>query len=303
MSGRLFRRFWAWPWELRRRGALGVNRRQATYTLRLNRREMVRQVDDKARTKAICQANGIPVPETYALFERPREARSFPEALGGRTEFVIKPARGAGGRGALVITGMEGGLFRTARGDLLSVEDVRTRLWEILSGGMSRGEWPDRAIVEKRLRRHPAFDSLCRCGAPDVRVLVWRGAPVMAMLRLPTRQSGGRSNLHQGGVGVGVDMATGVTRGGVRRGRSVERAPDTAARIEGVQLPDWPETLDMAARLARALEMGYVGVDIVPDADQGPVVLEANAHPGLGIQIANMEGIVEAIDAVEARGT
>ncbi|HBZ98517.1 MAG TPA: alpha-L-glutamate ligase-like protein, partial [Pseudomonas sp.] len=39
---------------------------------------------------------------------------------------------------------------------------------------------------------------------PDIRIIVLMGYPIMAMLRLPTRQSGGKANLHQGAIGVGV---------------------------------------------------------------------------------------------------
>ena len=47
-------------------------------------------------------------------------------------------------------------------------------------------------------------------------------------------------------------------------------------------------------RLSHALQLGYVGVDIVLDANYGPMVLEANARPGLNIQIANNQGLLKA---------
>ena len=41
----------------------------------------------------------------------------------------------------------------------------------------------------------------------------------MAMLRLPTKASGGRANLHQGAIGAGVDLVTGVTHHAVLKNR------------------------------------------------------------------------------------
>jgi len=38
----------------------------------------------------------------------------------------------------------------------------------------------------------------------------------MAMLRLPTKESGGKANLQQGAIGLGIDMASGVTTSAVQ---------------------------------------------------------------------------------------
>ena len=53
-------------------------------------------------------------------------------------------------------------------------------------------------------------------------------------------------------------------------------------------------------KLSDALEMGYVGIDFVIDADTGPVVLEANARPGLAIQLAHRQGIVPRLKYVDS---
>ena len=301
MIGQLFRRFWAWPWELGRAGVLGMNHRQARYTLRLNPRAFFPRVDDKSLTKTICEANGVPTPETFLRIERFGDVVHFAERLGERREFVIKPGRGSAGRGILVIADRADGGYRTSGGALVSEADMRYHLACALAGQFSLGGNTDRVIVERRLRRHPVFADLAVDGTPDIRVIVYRAHPIMAMTRLPTRMSGGRANLHQGAVGAGIDLDTGVTLNGVWRGEHVTTAPDTGAPLAGVQIPHWPEILDIASRLSRALELGYVGVDIVLDAEQGPVVLEANARPGLGIQVANQRGLLPAIRRADAR--
>ena len=163
----------------------------------------------------------------------------------------------------------------------------------------SLGGRPDRAIVQERLRTHPAFERVSYRGTPDVRVLVYRGEPALAMLRLPTLESGGRANLHQGGVGVGIDMGGGRTTRAVWHRRATARHPDTGEPLAGRPIPDWPEVLIAARTVARATGLGFLGVDVVPDADSGPVVLEANARPGLAIQSATgigLRGVLEEID-------
>ncbi len=54
------------------------------------------------------------------------------------------------------------------------------------------------------------------------------------------------------------------------------------------------------ARVARAVGLGYLGVDIVVDEDAGPMLLEANARPGLAIQIANGRGLLPRLQAIDA---
>ena len=48
------------------------------------------------------------------------------------------------------------------------------------------------------------------------------------------------------------------------------------------------------------MHLGYLGVDIVIDRVRGPLILELNARPGLNVQIANRQGLLHRIEAVEA---
>lgn len=136
---------------------------------------------------------------------------------------------------------------------------------------------------------------------PDIRIIVLMGYPVMAMLRLPTRQSGGKANLHQGAIGVGVDLATGVTLRGTWLNNKISKHPDTTNAVDGVQLPNWDGFMKLAAGCYELCGLGYIGVDMVLDQDKGPLILELNARPGLNIQIANDCGLTHRAHAVEAR--
>ncbi len=53
-------------------------------------------------------------------------------------------------------------------------------------------------------------------------------------------------------------------------------------------------------KLSDAIEMGYIGVDFVVDATIGPVVLEANARPGLAIQVAHRTGLLPRLRLIES---
>jgi alpha-L-glutamate ligase-like protein len=258
-------------------------------------------VDDKLLTKLICEREGIAAPQTYAIVERQGDVRRWADLIDGRADFVIKPAQGSGGRGISVVTGRRGELFLTACGETLAPADVRYHLSAVLAGLYSLGGRPDRAIIEQRIVPHRAFEELSVGGTPDLRLVVYRGVPAMAMVRLPTHASHGRANLHQGAAAAGIDLRQGRTVGGMCRSRQIDRHPDTRAPIAGMVIPDWDRVLDAAVRLARGLELGYVGIDFVLDEIRGPLVLEANARPGLGIQLANRCGLVNRLQAIDAQ--
>jgi alpha-L-glutamate ligase-like protein len=198
------------------------------------------------------------------------------------------------------VAGRDGSEFITSSGRRLSLADVCYHLSTILSGLYSLGGQPDRAIVEQRIQRHPAFENVAVGGTPDIRVVLYRFVPVMAMVRLPTTASRGRANLHQGAVAAAVHLRTGETFGGVCKSRALEVHPDTGGLIAALKIPSWDILLEAAMQLAEALELGYVGVDFVIDAALGPVVLEANARPGLAIQLANRRGLAPRLQLVDA---
>jgi alpha-L-glutamate ligase-like protein len=249
--------------------------------------------------RALCQKIGVPTPDLYAVLAAHSALRHLPRVLAGRDDFVLKPNRGAGGRGILVITGRDGDTFLRLSGERLTAEDVRQHASSTISGLFSLGGQADEVLVQQRVVPDPALHGISYQGTADVRVILYRHVPVMAMLRLPTKLSGGRANLHQGALGAGVGLANGVTTSAVQRDRRVARHPDTGAAVVGFPVPHWPRILDMARRVSGAVGMGFLGVDIVLDSRHGPLLLEANARPGLAIQIANGQGLVERMAAVD----
>ena len=138
---------------------------------------------------------------------------------------------------------------------------------------------------------------------PDIRIIVFLGVPVMSMVRLPTRMSDGKANLHQGALGAGIDIATGETLTAVWGTEIVTKHPDTDKPVTGLVIPNWDSLLALAARCYEMTGLGYQGVDIVLDKDKGPLILELNARPGLNIQIANNAGLLGRLALVEQHHT
>lgn len=292
---------WSRYADMRDAGLIGINARNARYTLRENDRRFYPRVDDKLLTKRLLEAANIPTPALYGTARTHSEVAGLIASLSERDSFVLKPAHGAMGDGIIVISGRDGDRFVRPSGRIATAEDLHYHALGIVSGLYALGGQPDVAFVEERLELHPDLRRVASLGVPDIRVVVFRGVPVMAMTRLPTARSDGRANLHQGAVGAGINIDTGRTNHAVLGSRVVRRHPDTRVHVVDMEVPDFPRALDIAVRASDQTGLGYVGADVVIDARYGPVVLELNARPGLGIQIANLDGLRTRLDAIEAQ--
>lgn len=284
---------------LRTAGVLGMNARNTGCILDRNPRSQFPLVDGKRKMHDLCRSMGVPTPDLYASLLSHSALRHLPRLLDGRTDFVVKPNRGAAGRGVLVITGRSGGDYVRHNGQAVTPEALRQHVSGILSGLFSLGEQEDEALVQQRVVPDPVLERISFQGTADIRVIVYRDEPVMGMLRLPTKASGGRANLHQGAIGAGIDLDSGVTHHAVLKNRKAERHPDTGESVIRFRVPYWPDILEMARRVSRAVGMGYIGVDIVLDRARGPLLLEANARPGLAIQISNAQGLLPRLEQVD----
>ncbi len=281
-------------------GLLGINRRNADYILTYNPRHLYPLVDDKLLTKRLAMEAGLGVPKLYGSVEIVRQVRDLPELLAQYQDFVVKPAHGNGGEGILIITGRNKRLYRRHNGVLITEEALFHHVTNILSGMYSLGGHPDKALIEYRIQADPLLESLSYQGVPDIRIIVFLGFPVMSMVRLPTRMSNGKANLHQGAIGAGIDIATGTTLQAVWMNDIITEHPDTGNGVFGVQIPYWDTLLYQAASCYELTGLGYQGIDIVLDREKGPLILELNARPGLNIQIANKVGLLPRLRRVEA---
>jgi len=281
---------------------LGMNARNRLF-LRLNRRRGRRVADSKLLTKTRLVKAGLPTPKLLAVFKTAADVYDF-DWTKLQENFVIKPVSGFGGGGILVVRKRAklAGEWYLMDNSKIGVGDLRFHCLDILGGQYSLHELPDWVMVEERIKIAKTFRHYAYQGTPDIRVIVFNRVPVMAMLRLPTAQSKGKANLHQGAIGVGIDLATGITTFGYSQfyGRFLKKIPYTNRKINGIKLPHWHTILTLAVKSQEAVpRLGYVGVDIVLDKERGPMVLELNARPGLEIQNANLVPLKKRLERVE----
>jgi alpha-L-glutamate ligase-like protein len=278
---------------------LGMNARNYLYIRRYNPARNRVVADDKLEAKRMLLANNIPTADLYAEFHNREDIKNFDWKNLPARGFAIKPARGWGGGGILPIRNWDGEKGKTVNGEEFTVENLENHILDVLEGAYSLQYLPDRALIEELLTENQFFKKLRSIGIPDIRVIVFNGVPVMAMTRIPTQESGGKANLHQGAIALGIDIRTGITTSAVWHDKTIQYIPDTKVKVSGVRLPNWEELLLMATRTQLASGLGYVGVDLVLDGKKGPMVLELNARPGLAIQIANLASLRTRLERVE----
>lgn len=277
-----------------------MNARNLNYIRPYNGRRAKRIADNKLLSKKILSKAGLPVLQNYGVIKSRKEFDEFNlEQL--PPSFVIKPNRGMAGSGVLIIYGRRKKppqVLVQADRTPVTVDDLRNHVFNILDGNYSLTNIPDVAIIEERLKLVKAFKPYTYRGVPDIRVAVFNRIPIMAELRLPTKESMGKSNLHLGGIGVGIDIATGTTTTAVLRDKLIDRLPDKKLPLSGILIPQWKEILELAVEAQIASNVGYLGVDIAIDRERGPVIVELNARPGLSIQIANLASLEERLKRV-----
>jgi alpha-L-glutamate ligase-like protein len=280
---------------------LGMNSRNLEYIRPFNLRHAKRLADDKILSKKILKKTDIPVPKLLAKISTREELENFdwnslPES------FALKPNRGFGGEGIVVVYGKskkKNDAWIKADRSYITLDDLKTHIQNILDGSYSLSGTPDIAFFEERLTLLKLFKPYAFKGIPDIRVIVFNKVPVMAMLRLPTKESHGKANLQQGAIGVGIDMATGITTSAISgKNKFVEKLPESRLSLSGLKIPYWKDILVLAVRAQETSGLGFLGADIAIDKEHGPVILELNARPGLSIQLANLAGLKRRLERV-----
>jgi alpha-L-glutamate ligase-like protein len=294
---------------------LGMNARNLDYIRPYNRKKAKRLADDKILSKRMLKKGGIPVPKLLAKISTAEELENF-DWFSLPSSFALKPNRGYGGGGILVVYGRKKlsrkniseapedqaplPVWVKSDGKTITVGDIKSHILNILDGAFSLANMPDVAFFEERLTLLKLFKPYAYKGIPDIRVIVFNKIPVMAMLRLPTKESGGKANLQQGGIGVGIDLASGVTTTAVLgKGNIIDYVPGTRMLLSGIRIPYWRDILLLAVKSQEISGMGFLGADVAIDRERGPVFLEINARPGLAIQVANLSGLKERLERIK----
>jgi len=247
------------------------------------------------------KTNDIATAELYHVFESPEDL----EIINWETipvPFVIKPASGSAGKGIWVIKKKveDKSLWVNNQGNKLAKEDLDLHILNILDGEFSTWGSNHKALVEEMIPPHPKLAKLAYQGTPDIRVIVFNSVPVMAMARIPTKESKSKANLDQGAIGVGIDMASGVTIHGVKgKKKDIKFFPNTKKKVHGIMIPQWTEILEVAVKAANVAGYKYMGADLFIHEEKGPMIVELNGFPGLSIQLANDAGLKRRLERVE----
>jgi alpha-L-glutamate ligase-like protein len=272
---------------------IGINQRNVELIYHFNNRKDYKLADDKVLTKTILHDNQIDCAETYAVIERIGDIYSAWASVQQHEKLAIKPANGSGGGGIKILQKNQDGQWISS-GKAIRDEEVFQHLATIIMGIYSLGG-KDRVLIERCIEPHPFFHKIYPAGVPDFRVILLNNIPLLSMLRIPTDRSDGKANLHQGGLGIGIDMTTGKLTQGYNGSNYHDIHPDSKSIIKGKDIPYWNELLQLAIDTSKAFPLNYLGVDIVLDKDAGPMIMEVNVRPGLGIQLVNKIGLKEVI--------
>src|SRR3989344_1637150 len=268
-------------------GVLGLNARSLLYIKPFNPKKATALADSKLKTKAYLAARGVPVAKLYGRIETREQARSFNFA-DLPDECVLKPNQGFGGEGIIVLKGRDKrGRFLKNGKTPIDEQELREHIEDILDGKFSLRGVLDMAFFEQILKPHECFARFRPAGLPDIRVIVFNLVPVMAMLRIPTAESDGKANIHLGGIGIGIDMAKGITTHAAQYHGTIATLPHGESPA-GHVIPYWDEILLVSSRIQQLTNIGYLAVDITIDEQMGPALLEVNARAGLTVQIANL---------------
>lgn len=188
----------------------------------------------------------------------------------------LKPTFGVGGRGIRVFERSGGGYT-----------DIRSG--EPLDAGLLAALAAEDYLAEEGVVQHPVLDAIYPHSVNTFRIVTEcdgkRQAKVLlALLRMG---SGGScvDNASSGGLYIRVDPATGVLGDAALRDdhTAYTEHPDTGFRFASYRIPMWEELTAFACSIAlKYREMRYVGWDIAC-TEAGPVVIEGNNGPGMGI--------------------
>lgn len=277
---------------------LGINQRNVGYVFPNNPRKNYKLADDKVKAKMILEASGIPCAKTLAVIENIGDIAEVWTTLQDHEALAIKPANGSGGEGIKVLFKRSGRWY--SGGERVDLDELQLYMANIIMGFYSLGS-SDRILIEECIVPHQCFFSLYPAGVSDLRIIIYKHEVALGMLRVPTDKSDGKANLHQGGIGIGIDLESGLMKKAYDGEKYMSYHPDTKVPIEDVQVPFWEEILQLSLDTAKCFPLKYLGVDIVIDETKGPLIMEVNVRPGLGIQMVNQQGLIPILKGIDKK--
>jgi len=243
-------------------------------------------------TKKVLSKANIPTPRLITIINNRAELNAL-DLSTLPNSFVVKPVHGIEGRGIEIFYNRDKqNNWIKGDGSKVSPADFYQLALATLDGRYSLHQEPDKILIEERVKAHKKFKYYTYKGTPDVRILAFNRIPIMSYIRIPTKESEGKANLALGALGIGIDMAKGITTTAIAgKSGDIEYIPGTKLPVSGLQIPYWDKILRYAIEAQIATELNFAAVDFLIDRELGPMIVELNARPGLSIQLANDDGL------------
>jgi hypothetical protein len=256
-----------------------------------NPAEHQERINIKSRFYETCRAEGIPVPEVYAV------GRASLEILVNLPDrFLVKPALGHSGQGIDAFT-RSGTDFLSWNGRRFNPEELLAHVSGLDHGNLVFQEW---------LQVHPSLKPIAAKALVTIRTITYRENGslriIYAYLKQPDRDSI-TDNWGSGGTGRGMlelDVETGKPvafwsqrEDGWGITALTHMGHGTRIPVEDVSVPDWQAVKALILKLAEAFpQLQCPGWDIGL-TDRGPVAIEGNTHWGYPFYPSGLRATLE----------
>lgn len=277
---------------------LWQNARNLNYIKEYNTKFARRLADSKLKTKDFLSANNIAIPETIAVLSNHEElVNNIFDNL--EPPFVVKPNGGFWGKWILVFVEMSSEWkYITNDGQAFNKKELLLHFSNILDWFFSLSWNRDKVVIERKIELDEEIELLWKYWLPDIRIITFNMVPIMAMLRVPTKESKGKANLHAWACWVWIDIWTWKLTY-ITSNSKIIKSISGIWDVRWLRLPNWDKALALAVRVQQVTKIGYLGCDIVLDKSFWPLVLEINIRPGLEVQVANRAPLKDRLEKVE----
>lgn len=274
-----------------------MNARNLKYIKTKNSKESISLADSKLKTKHFLSSRGIPFAETYITLSTQQELQDFSLDTLGVDAFVIKPNKWSQWKGILIVR-KEDDVYMID-GKSWTEDELKLHMTDILHGSYSLHGSSDTVVIEELLTPSVEFSHFCQYGLADIRIIVYNYVPITAMIRMPTQYSGGKANLAQGGIWLGLGIANGQVISLSQNKTSYTKSfPTEFKHLSGKNLPYWDDILLYSSQVQAYTKLGYLALDWVITRNW-PKLLEINARAGLEIQNVNLVPLASRLAQVE----
>lgn len=182
--------------------------------------------------------------------------------------------------------------------ELLTDQEFRRRLLDILDGKYSMTLGWDKIIIEEKLIAGELFKDFCEFGLSDIRVIVFNLVPVATMIRVVTKNSGGKANLAQWWLWFGIEVGSGKITSLLWKNKIYKiKFPKRFAHFQNKKIPYWNDILFLSSKVQYFVNLWYLALDRVI-TNEWPKLLEINARAWLEVQKVSDTKLRNVLDKI-----